>query len=233
MATKQQEERAANFQEEDGDDEDLPMLSSHTLEALKKFLEEQKQQVAAADDVSLISEDWRLSQFWYDRKTAETVAMEVRDLSVSTSSPIVCIACPTIYAYLKKIDPSVSVKLLEFDNRFSQYGNDFTFYDYNHPEDLPITMRHAYQIIVADPPYLSKECLEKVARTISFLKKPGECYQLLLTGEVQKDVAAELLGLHPCGFRPQHTNKLEAEEQHRDVYKFGSADRFLHGGSFP
>jgi len=28
---------------------------------------------------------------------------------------------------------------------------------------------------------------------------------------VQKDRAAELLDLHPCGFRPQHSNKLGNE----------------------
>ncbi|XP_068667084.1 uncharacterized protein [Aristolochia californica] len=212
MAAEQEEEKAAIFQEDDSDDENPPMLSSHTLEALKEFLEEQKQQQNADDgEVVLVSEDWRLSQFWYDRETADTVATEVRNLSVSSSSPIACIACPTIYAYLKKIDPSIPVKLLEFDSRFSQYGSDFTFYDYNHPEELPEAMKHAYQIIVADPPYLSKECLEKVARTISFLVRPGECYLLLLTGEVQKDIAAELLGLYPCGFRPQHSSKLGNE----------------------
>ena len=30
-------------------------------------------------------------------------------------------------------------------------------------------------------------------------------------GEVQKETAAELLNLHPCGFRPQHSGKLGNE----------------------
>lgn len=33
----------------------------------------------------------------------------------------------------------------------------------------------------------------------------------LFVGEVQKDRAAEFLGLHPCGFRPQHSSKLGNE----------------------
>lgn len=32
-----------------------------------------------------------------------------------------------------------------------------------------------------------------------------------LVGDVQKDRAAELLGLHPCRFRPQHSSKLGNE----------------------
>ncbi|KAK6126584.1 hypothetical protein DH2020_039673 [Rehmannia glutinosa] len=197
------------------DDDDLPMLSSQAIEALKELIAKQDRELAAADDpeeVALVAEDWRLSQFWYDRQTAETIAAEVATLCDTLSSPRAsCIACPTLYAYLKKIAPGVPAQLLEFDKRFEQYGTEFTFYDYNQPEDLPSALKHSFSIVVADPPYLSKECLEKVAETIRFLSRPGESYLLLLTGEVQKDLAAELLGLHPCGFRPQHSSKLGNE----------------------
>ena len=33
----------------------------------------------------------------------------------------------------------------------------------------------------------------------------------MVAGEVQKERAAELLGLRPCGFRPQHSSKLGNE----------------------
>uniref|UniRef100_A0A804LLW6 Nucleic acid binding n=1 Tax=Zea mays TaxID=4577 RepID=A0A804LLW6_MAIZE len=98
-----------------------------------------------------------------------------------------------------------------YDERFGQYGCDFTFYDYNRPEELPVAMKHAYRVIVADPPYLSKECLEKVAKTVSFLARPEGSFLLLLTGEVQMDRALELLNVRPCGFRPRHSNKLGNE----------------------
>ncbi|XP_047318839.1 EEF1A lysine methyltransferase 1 [Impatiens glandulifera] len=203
------------------DDDDLPTLSSHTLEALKQFLSEQTQ-VQVDDDansaqvndkeVSLVTENWNLSQFWYDQETAETIAKEVLHLSQLFDSPYAaCVACPTLYAYIKKIDPNAHVQLLEYDTRFQKYGNEFTFYDYNQPEELPSPLKNAFQVLIADPPYLSKECLEKVAQTISFLKQNGKCYILLLTGEVQKDRAAELLDLHPCGFRPRHSSKLGNE----------------------
>lgn len=205
------------------EDDDPPMLSSQALEALKELLAEQNRTLlsdsgtsvgdkASEDAVALVTEDWRLSQFWYDRETAETVAKEVHALCTSIDSPsVACIACPTLYAYLKKLDRSIPVQLLEYDRRFEQYGTEFTFYDYSQPEELPSSLKHAYRIVVADPPYLSRECLDKVAQTISFLVQPGEPYLLLLTGEVQKNRATELLGLHPCGFRPQHSNKLGNE----------------------
>ncbi|MCD9644049.1 hypothetical protein HAX54_032021 [Datura stramonium] len=134
----------------EADDGDTPTLSSHALEALKEFLAEQSRALeeassaAAEDEVSLVSEDWRLSQFWYNRETAETVADEV---SISAGRLI------------------------------------------HHGEDLPSSLKHSYPIIVADPPYLSQECLEKVTQTISFLMRPGQAYLLLLTGEVQTNRA--------------------------------------------
>lgn len=93
------------------DEDDLPTLSSHALEALKEFLAEQNQDAADdAEEVSLVAEDWRLSQFWYDRRTAETIAAEVAALCETIPSPRVsCIACPTLYAYLKVFHNNLSV----------------------------------------------------------------------------------------------------------------------------
>ncbi|KAG8373991.1 hypothetical protein BUALT_Bualt11G0084300 [Buddleja alternifolia] len=204
-----------NGVKQDDDDDDLPTLSSQALEALKEFLAEQNREASMAEEaeeVPLVAEDWRLSQFWYDRSTAETIANEVFTLCETLTSPRVsCIACPTLFAYLKKIYPEVPAQLLEYDKRFGHYGTEFTFYDYNEPKELPLSLKHSFPIIVADPPYLSKECLEKVAETIRFLSRPGESHVLLLTGQVQTDLAAELLGLRPCGFRPQHSSKLGNE----------------------
>ncbi|TYG64300.1 hypothetical protein ES288_D06G096400v1 [Gossypium darwinii] len=58
---------------------------------------------------------------------------------------------------------------------------------------------------------MSKECLEKVTQTRSFLAQPRESHLLLLTGEVQRDRAAELLGLRACNFWPRHSRKLGNE----------------------
>lgn len=106
------DDRADPLSHEEEDD-DPPMLSSQALEALKELLAEQNRTLltdggtsvgdeASEDAVALLTEDWRLSQFWYDRETAENVAEEVHALCTSIDSPsVACIACPTLYAYLK------------------------------------------------------------------------------------------------------------------------------------
>ncbi|CAN0879169.1 EEF1A lysine methyltransferase 1 [Linum grandiflorum] len=173
------------------EEDEAPTLSSHALAALHEFLAEQSRSEEAEEtnggetSVELVSEDWRLSQFWYDKSTAETVANEVISLcrDGGENRRVACIACPTLYAYIKKIDPNLSVQLLEYDERFGRYGGDFTLYDYNKPEELPAELKQSFSVVVADPPYLSKECLEKVAETVSFLAKPApsDSYVLLLT----------------------------------------------------
>lgn len=93
------------------DDDDPPVLSSQALAALKEFLAEQNHSVADSDvetgrdsEVALVAEDWRLSQFWYSAETAKTLAEEVLALCERiVDSRVACIACPTLYAYLKVI----------------------------------------------------------------------------------------------------------------------------------
>lgn len=74
-----------------------------------------------------------------------------------------------------------SVVLLEYDSRFSVYGDEFIFYDYTNPLCLPAHINgQSFDIVIADPPYLSQECLSKVTLTVKFLSK-GKV--LLCTGE--------------------------------------------------
>lgn len=67
----------------------------------------------------------------------------------------------------QKKDPSLHVQLLEYDMRFERYGSEFTFYDYNEPEELPLELKHCFHIIVADPPYLVKSFFKLLTFLIS------------------------------------------------------------------
>lgn len=93
------------------EDDEIPQLSAHTLLALQEYLREQagQDEDGEADgdgdekgEVSLLSEDWRMSQFWYDEDTAATVASEVHHLASSNAEfRVACIACPTLFVELK------------------------------------------------------------------------------------------------------------------------------------
>ncbi|KAG9491999.1 EEF1A lysine methyltransferase 1 [Eleutherodactylus coqui] len=202
----------------DGSDEDDDglQLSAHTLAALQEFYTEQQQRESLKSGpdydkfaVGAVEEDWQLSQFWYSDETALSLAKEAIEAS-GKNGRIACVSAPSVYQKLKGlVADDVTVYLLEYDRRFSVYGDEFVFYDYNNPLDLPERLlQHSFDLVLVDPPYLSEECLRKTAETIQFLSK-GKI--LLCTGAVMEDLVTQILGLKMCKFIPKHNRSLANE----------------------
>ena len=86
---------------------------------------------------------------------------------------IACLCAPTLYKKLLEIKPAeCEAKVFEFDRRFAVFGEDFIFYDYKDPLDLPESVtEHSFDLVFADPPFLSEDCLTKTAETIKYLAK--------------------------------------------------------------
>ncbi|MBN3308170.1 EFMT1 methyltransferase, partial [Amia calva] len=123
---------------------------------------------------------------------------------------IACVSAPSVYQRLKRLESEdASAVLLEFDRRFSIYGDEFIFYDYCNPLHLPEHIgAQSFDIVVVDPPYLSEECLSKVALTVKFLTK-GKV--LLCTGAIMEEQAQKVLGVKICKFIPKHNHSLANE----------------------
>jgi len=75
----------------------------------------------------------------------------------------------------------ISVHLFEYDKRFAAFGSSYIFYDYSSPESVPEQCFNAYSVVIVDPPFLAKECLEKVAETVKKISKP-DAKIILCTG---------------------------------------------------
>ena len=85
-----------------------------------------------------------------------------------------------MYTRLRQLKPeSCKAVILEFDERFGKFGEDFIFYDYNDPVNFDENLKHSFDMVVVDPPFLSDECLRKTAETVKFL---GKGNVLLCTG---------------------------------------------------
>lgn len=89
---------------------------------------------------------------------------------------VACVSAPSVYRELRELrelrGARVSACVFEYDRRFAVYGPDFVFYDYARPLDLPgRVVPHSFDIVVADPPYLSEECLQKTSETIKYLTR--------------------------------------------------------------
>lgn len=189
-------------------DDDVPQLSSETLAALQEFLLEQS---VKKDDS--FEENWQLSQFWYNEETTQILS-EAAISQCNNNGRISLISCPTLYSPIKSkigsLNKTLDVKLFEFDRRFSSVGSDFVFYDYKNPLNIDLNFKNCFDVIVADPPFLSEECLQKVSETISFLLKPNGKI-MFCTGAVMESTCNNLLNLKKCTFQPRHKNNLANE----------------------
>ncbi|KAF5278531.1 hypothetical protein FQR65_LT15657 [Abscondita terminalis] len=186
------------------DDDDAPHLSAETFLALHEFYNEQsaKELMTQSDTSVVIDEDWQLSQFWYDDETIKNLG-KIATKRVESDAKIALISCPTLYNKLKETH---QVKLFEYDKRFLKVcGDDFIHYDYKAPLDIPRQLANDFDLVIADPPFLSDECLTKTAITIRFLSKEDI---VLCTGATMSDLAYRLLGLTKNAFKPGHRNNL-------------------------
>ncbi|XP_054016300.1 EEF1A lysine methyltransferase 1 [Hylaeus anthracinus] len=197
----------------ESDDNDLELCPS-TLAALNEFLkekEERENQLKSilenqATDVSF-DENWQLSQFWYDEETTDTLIKGAIN-STGAHGKIALISCPTLYKKLKNNCGDRQVVLFEYDERFKVFSPDFIPYNYKFPLDVPKDMSGFYDLVIADPPFLSDECLTKTALTIKFLAKKNI---VLCTGAVMAELAERLLDVTICNFIPHHQNNLANE----------------------
>ncbi|KAF7709369.1 EEF1A lysine methyltransferase 1 isoform X1 [Silurus meridionalis] len=200
------------------EDDDVPQLSDAALAALHEFYAENEAGDSAHRDsytVGAIKEDWRMSQFWYSDETATRLAEEAIQ-QAGKQGRIACISAPSVYQKLKQLESEnvdgshcVSAVLLEFDRRFTAYGDEFIFYDYNNPLCLPEdVLPQSFDIVIADPPYLSEECLSKVAVTVKYLTKSKI---LLCTGAIMEEHARKLMDVKICSYLPKHNHNLANE----------------------
>ncbi|KJH46814.1 hypothetical protein DICVIV_07140 [Dictyocaulus viviparus] len=169
-------------------DEETPRLPADTLEILHHFIEQRKK-IEECTEI----ENWQLSQFWYSTETALTLCKEINHIAGSDGR-IALISCPTLMSYLPKMNVGNSFKtivnLFEYDQRFAKkFPVEYVAYDYRHPLTIPDEFKAFFDVIVADPPFLSVECLEKTSQTIHLIKK-HDAKIILCTGLNMENLAS-------------------------------------------
>lgn len=164
-----------------------------------------------------------MSQFWYDDKTAETLAKELL-YDLTENSIIAVISAPSVYAkirvfvllhcetYDKQISPRPKVYLFEYDSRFERLvtkPDGFINYDYNNPLRIPAALRGKVDRVLADPPFLSDECLTRTAMSVRTLLKKTGGRTMVCTGAKMEDLVPKLFpGVQKVDFEPKHKGGL-------------------------
>ena len=87
------------------------------------------------------------------------------------------------------------MKLFEYDKRFASVaGDDFVYYDYKNPmsfgqmtNNSEVCLREYFDVVIADPPFLSEECMTKSSVTVKYLAKK-DAKLLFCTGKLFDEI---------------------------------------------
>uniref|UniRef100_A0A1L8DCL5 Protein-lysine N-methyltransferase n=1 Tax=Nyssomyia neivai TaxID=330878 RepID=A0A1L8DCL5_9DIPT len=189
--------------ENSSDDEEIT-LPSDTLLILQQFLAEK-----AAEDENLVEENWQLSQFWYDEETISLMAGACKKIASGNDLKIGLFSCPSLYEEISRVLPNVW--LFEYDERFLK-GDRCIFYDYTRGKDTEVlgNFHEFFDLVIADPPFLSEECISKTSDILMHvLKSSGRI--ILCSGVIVAQWAEKFLKLQPCKFHPKHKRNLGNE----------------------
>ena len=173
----------------------MSQLSPETLAALMEFYDEKNKTKIEEDGFEKIDEDWELSQFWYTKETADNIILLIGKYAKKHKKENIALLCaPSLYrAYLRNKEEleNLNFALFEYDKRFSIFGEGFNFYDLNKPLEIDSKHHKKYDIIIADPPFLNKETVQKVAESMKLISNEGSM-KIFITGlQVQDAVIGE------------------------------------------
>lgn len=162
----------------------------------------------------------QLSQFWYDEETTRIISklclkliLQLAPEQGSSEVRVALLSCPSLYKSIRSVHPMGTVRIFEFDERFAVFSDDFIQYDYRRiaeQDDYLDEFAGLFDIVICDPPFLSRECIESTSKIVKKLKKEN-AKVLLCSGQSVSDHAKEFLGLDRCQYRPQHERNLANE----------------------
>jgi hypothetical protein len=104
------------------------------------------------------------------------------------------------------------IYLFEYDSRFARLApaaSHFVNYDFNAPLRIPSSLRGKVDRVLADPPFLSDECLTRTAMTVRALLAKERGKTMVCTGRKMEELVPRLFpGVMKVDFEPRHKGGL-------------------------
>lgn len=157
--------------------------------------------------LSKTGEKLKMMQYWYSEHTINAMVNEVQE----HGTRVAFLSTPSVYYSLTDNALRNNSKLFEYDDEFSQDEN-FVKYDYKEPHNIPSHLHHTFDMVVIDPPQITKDVWEQYATAAKLLLiMPGKEDQkvgtapgkvLLSTVYENSKLMQQLLGCMRCQFRP-------------------------------
>jgi len=155
-------------------------------------------------------EDSQFNQYWYSKTTIQYLCEAI--VEVAAGKKIAFLSTPSLYFGLP-ITERKNCTLFEFDKN---WANDpgFEMYDFQNCEDINPALQHSFDMVVVDPPFITRDVWEKYACTTEkLLKKASDSegnedvgYVLATTVAENILIMSELFQAKPNVFKPNIPN---------------------------
>lgn len=114
-----------------------------------------------------------LNQYWYSNRSIDAMVRDVESVCAGDDTTCAFLSTPSVYFSLSK---PVRARSWCFDLD-EQWQNDrgFVRYDFNEPTSFPNhdQLKGTFDMVVIDPPFITREVWENYTETAKFLLKPG------------------------------------------------------------
>lgn len=113
-----------------------------------------------------VEEDADHNQYWYSQPTIDALVKEVE----AAGGACAFLSTPSLYF---SIPEERRAKHYVFDYDGKKFGADprFVLYDFHKPEELPADLLGTFDVVVIDPPFITKEVWELYAQAAKLLLK--------------------------------------------------------------
>lgn len=140
-----------------------------------------------------------LNQYWFSENTISALVNEIESLFNEGFIQIACISTPSLYFSLPE-QVKKCAKVFDIDTAF-QRDPGFVYFDFNHPENIPDNFFGFFDVVIIDPPFITREVWEKYSRAAKIIcKNTG---RIILSSIVENAMMLEeLLQVRPCLFKP-------------------------------
>lgn len=154
-----------------------------------------------------------LNQYWYSQTTIDALRDAILEgaASLDKGAPRVAfLSTPSLYFAFDEAERH-NFHLLDLDDK-ATWSKDvnYAYYDYNVPLGFDVSLRSSFDMVVIDPPFITREVWEKYAQTAAALAAPSSAPKqpLIIATTVWENapLMKELFGAAPTTFQPAIPN---------------------------
>ena len=142
-----------------------------------------------------------LNQYWYSNRTISAMARDVEDVCAAPETRAAFLSTPSVYFSLSK-EVRARSWCFDLDTQW-QKEPGYVCYDFNKPIGFEGAdeLKGTFDMVIIDPPFITREVWEKYTTTAKALLKPGG---KVLASTIQENapLMKELLGVTPQVFMP-------------------------------